>query len=256
MTTSQPLSIACSAVIMAAWATQGVADDKATDTQTSRAQAETPAAVTPGTVNPAPSTYRTEATAADRTVPGATRTRSTEPGTANPLPATNRTEGTAADRTPPGNTPVRGAAAAQAPEQSTSRVARRDVPAGTPSAAAKAAHAMRGTNLIGLAVRDEQGSNVGSVQDVIIDAAHGRLAYALVGFASSRGHPSSLVAVPWRAFAPMIESDGVVVVDRSKIASAPQIAESELRQQDGHSWREAADRYWGRSKSASAQQSR
>lgn len=246
MTTSHSLSIACSAIIMTAWATQGIADDEAT----SRSRADTSHAVAPP-VNPAPSTYRTEGTAADSTVPGETRTRTTEAGVANPLPATSRTEGTAADRTAPGATPVRGAAASQASEQVTPKVAKSDMSERKTSDAARVAHAMNATNLIGLSVRDDQGANVGSVHDVVVDVAQGQLAYALIGFANSRGNPATLVAVPWRAFAPMMEADAVVV-DRSKIASAPQITQTELQQIEGNSWRQAADRYWQRSKSASA----
>ena len=200
MTTAQYLSIACSALIMSAWATQGIADDQTTDTESRGAQSAPTATTTPGTVNPVPSTYRAEGTAADRTAPGATRTRVTEPGTANPLPATSPAEGTAADRSPPGETPVRGTAAAHAPKQATSRIARSDAPA---VATTEAAHAMRTTNLIGLAVQDRQGMSVGSVEDVVIDAAEGRITYALVGLADSRGDAPAFVAVPWNTFARM-----------------------------------------------------
>ena len=110
---------------------------------------------------------------------------------------------------------------------------------------------MNATNLIGLSVRDSQGENVGSVHDVVVDVAQGRLAYALIEFAHSRGNPSTLVAVPWRTFAAMMEADAVVV-DRTKIDSAPQVTQSELRQIERDSWRQAADRYWARSKTASA----
>ena len=190
---------------------------------------------TPGTANPMPSTQRTEGTAADTTAPGATQTRSpatTTPGTANPMPATRPGEGTAADRSPPGETPVRGTAASQAPEQATTRMAM----------AQGQASSHRGSSLIGMQVRDNQGQQVGSVKDIVINPASGQITHAIVSH-SGQGGAQTMTAVPWQTAQRMMSGNGIVI-DQAKLSSAPHFQSNEWPDMSQRAWSDAADRYW------------
>ena len=72
------------------------------------------------------------------------------------------------------------------------------------SAADRAAfqHMNRASTLIGAPVRDAQGREIGQVREMVLDPAHGRITYAVVGFDPTMGHGSRVVAVPWSAFTP------------------------------------------------------
>jgi sporulation protein YlmC with PRC-barrel domain len=225
--------------VCAAFAIVGAADAQ-TPTAQEQTQPASSGATTPGTTDPRPSTDRTEGTAADRTPPGATPTRSADPGTVNPVPATSRTEGTAADHTPPGETPVRGAAASQAPEQVTSRMA---AVAGTGMLQDR-----RGSKLIGLSVQSTDGKTIGEVKDLVIDPAIGKITHAILSHGGT-AEAQKLTAVPWSSVRMMLRRD-VVVVEKSHLAQAPNLAGAWPELHAG-SWSRDADRYWGSATDAS-----
>ena len=184
---------------------------------------------TPGTANPMPSTTRTEGTAADRTVPGATPTRPADPGTVNPTPATSRTEGTAADRSPPGETPVRGTAAEQAPEKVTSQMGARSM----------MGQRARGSELIGLTVETPRGNSIGAVQDIVVER-DGRVTYAIIADGDAG---RALVAIPWKTFHSMMR-DGKVIMDESRLAKAPRFEPGQWPDLGNQTWSADVDRYW------------
>jgi sporulation protein YlmC with PRC-barrel domain len=124
--------------------------------------------------------------------------------------------------------------------------------AGSKSDQSGTARALRGSSLIGLDVQDAQGSQVGSVKDIIVNPADGQISYAVVSLASSRGDAASFVVIPWSKFGAMVREDRAVV-DGSQFSSAPQITQSELQRVGQDSWRSAADRYWDRTKTAQAE---
>ncbi len=139
--------------------------------------------------------------------------------------------------TPPASQSIPGSAAPATPEAST----------GTPAGA-------RVSTLIGMPVVSVDGSPLGKVKDIIFDP-RGRATHVIVAYASGPGPEEipegkqkleadgRLVAVPWDTAAARI-NDGKLVLDGTKLQSAPSFAASEWPNLQDPSWSATADAYW------------
>jgi sporulation protein YlmC with PRC-barrel domain len=166
--------------------------------------------------NPTPATSETEGTAADRTPPNPSATRPIQPGQTqgdpqtDPRPSTNPAEGTAADRTPPGQTSTTSGATAQRGE------------------------------LVGASVVTPAGAPIGKVVDVVFDSVAQQPAFVVI--ASENGQ----AAVPY-SVASSMRSGGKVVMDQSRLKSAPKVKDNEWRRESGSHWQQESARYWEKS---------
>ncbi|MDZ7615446.1 MAG: PRC-barrel domain-containing protein [Patescibacteria group bacterium] len=59
---------------------------------------------------------------------------------------------------------------------------------------------VRASQISGMKVNNPKGENLGSVDDIVIDATSGRVRYAAVSYGGFLGFGDTLVAVPWAAF--------------------------------------------------------
>jgi hypothetical protein len=89
----------------------------------------------------------------------------------------------------------------------------------------------------GSIVQTPAGQPIGRVKDVVPDANTGDPAYIVISLRSGS------TAVPYPAIAPMFQ-DGHIVLDRSKLESAPRVTDSQLQDKRGLEWKRQADRYW------------
>jgi hypothetical protein len=89
----------------------------------------------------------------------------------------------------------------------------------------------------GSLVQSPAGQTIGRVKDIVPDTNTGGPAYVVI---STR---AGSTAVPYAIIAPMFQS-GHVVLDRSRLESAPRVRESQLRDRSDGTWKEQADRYW------------
>lgn len=89
----------------------------------------------------------------------------------------------------------------------------------------------------GSIVQSPAGEAIGRVKDVVPDTNTGEPAYVLI---STR---SGTTAVPYPVIAPMFQN-GHVVLDRSKLESAPRVSDSELGAKSDATWKRQSDRYW------------
>ncbi|MFL6601314.1 MAG: PRC-barrel domain-containing protein [Steroidobacteraceae bacterium] len=90
----------------------------------------------------------------------------------------------------------------------------------------------------GSIVQNPAGEPIGRVKDIVPNANTGDPAYVVI---STR---SGSTAVPYAVIAPMYQ-DGHIVLDRSRLESAPRVNDSQLREDDsGAKWKKEADRYW------------
>ena len=55
--------------------------------------------------------------------------------------------------------------------------------------------------MVGGDVLDARGENIGRIEHIVIDATHGRIAYAVLGRGGVFGIGETLFAVPWSAIA-------------------------------------------------------
>jgi hypothetical protein len=94
--------------------------------------------------------------------------------------------------------------------------------------------------LAGDSVRNPAGEDLGKVEEIMLDVATGRVAYAVLSFGGFLGMGSKLFAVPWDALA--LDEDNhefVLNVDKQKLENAPGF--------DKDNWPDMADRTWGSS---------
>jgi hypothetical protein len=89
----------------------------------------------------------------------------------------------------------------------------------------------------GSIVQTPAGEPIGRVRDIVPDANTGEPAYIVI---STR---SGSTAVPYPTIAPMFQS-GHIVLDRSRLESAPRVTDSQLQDNSGAQWRKQADQYW------------
>lgn len=68
--------------------------------------------------------------------------------------------------------------------------------------------ALRSTAIAGMKVRNRQGEDIGSIDDVMIDAGSGEIRYAALGVGGFFGIGDKLVAIPWKAFEVRQVTDG------------------------------------------------
>jgi sporulation protein YlmC with PRC-barrel domain len=59
---------------------------------------------------------------------------------------------------------------------------------------------VRASQLMGANIQNPQGEGVGEVNDIVVDAATGRVQYAAVTYGGAFGIGNKMFAVPWEAF--------------------------------------------------------
>lgn len=127
-------------------------------------------------------------------------------------PSTSQTEGTAADRTAPGET------------------------ATTSDRTARSPAASGGKELVGASVVTKANTPLGEVTDVVFDAKQ-QPAFVIISAAGESA------AVPYAAASSMMSGDKVVI-DQSRLQSAPKVRQGEWRDQSSTKWQADAKRYW------------
>lgn len=89
----------------------------------------------------------------------------------------------------------------------------------------------------GSIVQSPAGEPIGRVKDIVPDANTGEPAYVVISVRSGS------TAVPYATIAPMFQN-GHIVLDRSRLESAPRVTDSELQDNSKAQWQKQANRYW------------
>jgi hypothetical protein len=97
--------------------------------------------------------------------------------------------------------------------------------------------------VVGLQVETPTGEPLGSVIEIVADAATGTPLFAVV---TSEGATS---AVPYTAAAAMVQGDALVM-ERERLASAPKVDQGEWRQ--AGDWTTESSGYWGEGETRTA----
>jgi sporulation protein YlmC with PRC-barrel domain len=66
---------------------------------------------------------------------------------------------------------------------------------------------IRASQLIGMNIQNSQGDSVGEINDLVLDAANGRIRYAAVTYGGFLGVGNKMFAVPWEAFTARRDAD-------------------------------------------------
>jgi sporulation protein YlmC with PRC-barrel domain len=101
------------------------------------------------------------------------------------------------------------------------------------------ANIYRSSKLVGADVENPQGENLGDIEDIVIDPATGRVAYAVMSFGGFLGIGEKFFAIPWAAFTPKAgeKEQFVLNVDKERLRNAPGF--------DKNNWPDMANRQWG-----------
>jgi sporulation protein YlmC with PRC-barrel domain len=105
-----------------------------------------------------------------------------------------------------------------------------------------------------IAARQVQGTTVyntgleklGSVEDLMVDKATGRIVYAVLSFGGFLGIGDRYFPLPWEKLAYNIEIGGYVVdVDRDVLEGAPSYTDEATAGWDDEAWRRGVHSYYG-----------
>ena len=94
--------------------------------------------------------------------------------------------------------------------------------------------------VIGSRIVNIQSEDLGKIEDLVIDAGAGRIAYAVLSFGGFLGMGEKYFAIPWTAFHfDLKENRAVLNVDKKLLENAPGF--------DKDNWPNFADSTWGHS---------
>jgi hypothetical protein len=92
--------------------------------------------------------------------------------------------------------------------------------------------------VIGSDVFNPQNENLGKIEDIVLDAGAGRIAYAVLSFGGFLGMGDKYFAIPWNAFRfNLSEKRAVLNVDKKVLENAPGF--------DKDNWPNMAESQWG-----------
>jgi hypothetical protein len=92
--------------------------------------------------------------------------------------------------------------------------------------------------VIGSKVVNAQNEDLGKIEDLVIDAGAGRIAYAVLSFGGFLGMGDKYFAIPWNAFRfNLTEKHAVLNLDKKQLENAPGF--------DKDNWPNMADSTWG-----------
>ena len=99
-------------------------------------------------------------------------------------------------------------------------------------------HVLTASALKGDKVVNQQGEDLGKIEEIMIDLDHGRIAYAVLSFGGFLGMGDKLFAIPWQAFAvDTVQKRLVLNADKELLKKAPGF--------DKDNWPNMADPAWG-----------
>jgi hypothetical protein len=76
--------------------------------------------------------------------------------------------------------------------------------------------------VIGSNVVNQQDEGIGQIEDLVIDASAGRIAYAILSFGGFLGMGNKYFAIPWNAFKfNLADKKAVLNVDKKLLENAP-----------------------------------
>jgi len=99
-------------------------------------------------------------------------------------------------------------------------------------------HVLSASALKGDQVVNQQGEDLGKIEEIMIDLDHGRVAYAVLSFGGFLGMGDKLFAVPWQAFA-------VDTAQKRLVLNADKELLKKATGFDKDNWPNMADPDWG-----------
>jgi len=105
--------------------------------------------------------------------------------------------------------------------------------------------AIQASRVIGTAVYNTSGENIGTIEDVMLDKTSNGIMFAVIGFGGFLGIGEKYHAVPWSVLDYQKERGGYVVpFTKDQLKAAPAHSIKELSGADGQKARDASFEYY------------
>jgi sporulation protein YlmC with PRC-barrel domain len=107
-------------------------------------------------------------------------------------------------------------------------------------------HFVRQSDLVDKKVRNLENEHVGKIEDLMIDAVDGRIAYAVLSFGGFLGMGHKLFAVPWQSLSIDTAKDEFVLnVEKDKLKNAPGFDKTDWPNMTEPRWRREIHNHYG-----------
>jgi len=107
-------------------------------------------------------------------------------------------------------------------------------------------HVLSASSLMGNRVVNSLGEYLGKIEDLMIDVAEGRIAYAVLSFSGIMGLGNRLFAIPWDALALDTEEKKYILdLDRDMLQKAPAFDQNHWPDISDQDWVERVHTYYG-----------
>jgi sporulation protein YlmC with PRC-barrel domain len=116
-----------------------------------------------------------------------------------------------------------------------------DVPAGAGHRRLISADRVQGST-----VYDKAGEKLGHIEDVMLDKASGRVAYAIMSYGGFLGAGERYHPLPWSMLSYDTARNGYVVpLSRDQLDNAPTLGRDQVNEQDDSAWAEQVHTHYG-----------
>lgn len=103
----------------------------------------------------------------------------------------------------------------------------------------------RASNLIGAAVINQQGDNLGKISDLVIDSQNDRVTFAIFSESRMLGLSTKLIPVPINALTIKDEKTVIINITKDKLAKAPSFEKNNWPDMTNRQWSEDTHRFYG-----------
>ncbi|MDB5461389.1 MAG: PRC-barrel domain containing protein [Caulobacteraceae bacterium] len=98
----------------------------------------------------------------------------------------------------------------------------------------------------GSTVYDQAGEKLGHIEDVMLDKASGRVAYAIMSYGGFLGAGERYHPLPWSMLSYDPGKNGYVVpLNKHQLADAPTLGRDQINEQDDTEWAEQVHTHYG-----------
>ena len=102
------------------------------------------------------------------------------------------------------------------------------------------------STIIGTPVENAAGENLGRIEELMIDLASGRVAYAVLSFGGFLGVGDKLFAIPWDGLSVNTDEKVIILdVDKEMLEFAPGFDKDKWPETSEHAWLTDVYEYYG-----------
>ncbi len=102
------------------------------------------------------------------------------------------------------------------------------------------------STMIGTAVENKVGENLGKIEELMVDLSSGRIAYAVLSFGGFLGLGDKFFALPWDSLkVDTVKKKVILDLDKQKLENAPGFDKDHWPDTSDHAWLVDVYHYYG-----------